>query len=64
MNELQPYHLDQAMFQEQPDQRKPLRQFIDDTVLPNAGMLVAPPMMAISALANIQRNPRLTEVPQ
>lgn len=64
MNELQPHQLDQALFNESVDQRKPFRQFMDDTVMPNAGMIAAPPMMAISALANLKRTTNLTQVPQ
>lgn len=65
MNELTPQHLDQMAYQSpQPpvDDRKPLRKFIDDTVMPNMGMIAAAPMAAISALSNLQRVPRMINV--
>ncbi len=64
MNELQPQQLDQLRFdQNQPlDTRKPLRQFIDDKLMPNLGMIAAPPLALAGALANIKRVPRLTNV--
>lgn len=61
MNELTPKELDQNLYQI-PDNRKPVRQFIDDKVMPNLGMIAAPPMAAISALSHLQRVPKIINV--
>jgi hypothetical protein len=62
MNELTPNNLDQTLYAEQPEQRKPLREFIDNKLLPNLGAIAAPPMAAVSSLAHLQRIPRVINV--
>jgi len=61
---LTPFQLDQSLYQEPKDDRKPLRQFIDDKLMPNIGMIAAPPLAAMSMLGNLQRTPKITQVPQ
>lgn len=55
MNNLNPTQLDQMMFdQNQPtDTRKPLRQFVDDKLIPYGGMAAAVPLGAAQALGGI-----------
>jgi hypothetical protein len=61
MNPLTPQELDAARFQ---DPRKPLRQFIDDKILPNVGMVMAPPVAAFNAIRNLKRSANIIPIPK
>lgn len=55
MNELTSGQLDQSLFDENlpVDNRKPLRKFIDDKLIPYGGPIAAVPIGAIGAVNNI-----------
>ena len=58
-NELTPNEVDQMRYQ---PEKKPLREFIDNKVIPNAGAAVGLPIAAVTALSNIKRNPSFINI--
>ncbi len=62
MNELTPGQLDMSQFDSYApiDERKPLRKFIDDKLMPYAGPAMAIPMGAVGAINGIMSGASLT----
>jgi hypothetical protein len=39
-------------------------QFIDDKILPNVGMVMAPPVAAFNAIRNLKRSANIIPIPK
>ena len=62
MNELNPTQIDQSRFDQNipMDTRKPLRQFIDDKLIPYGGVMAAVPLGIAGGIANVASKASLT----